>query len=384
MSMSRHARGSAVATLIAVGLAGCGERGANQTPDPNAPDANEPDAPQSRGPLGMNDITMLMPLPAGPDQPSLLRVDGGSDAASLIARDLFDRVVSTDSLLDYTTVQVLAVRFDLCQRDTAAPCDVGTDGELRLVIQDPFSQPEPKGVPNAALHALYAIPAKDLPAVIDELHALADIAGIPTTSPLMVHPAVTASATYRDRLRALVAMYARPERLHRLARSIAVVGIGETWTFSGVSVAAGVASDLQTQSAFTRGQGFNISPVTDQPAGLELGFDAIAFSKASQADRMQAMQAVVAAENPTSHGFQDLRCVACHMSAAMLADDAFTAGVDPKALPGRFSSTYDLSATEGDFHGLGYFGKVPVTSQRAVNETARVLAEIEARFPPTR
>jgi hypothetical protein len=61
----------------------------------------------------------------------------------------------------------------------------------------------------------------------------------------------------------------------------------------------------------------------------------------------------------------------------------------PATVPGRFSTTFDVSIEAGAearrvdaFRGLGYLGSTAVISQRVANETANVLADIAARFPP--
>ena len=62
---------------------------------------------------------------------------------------------------------------------------------------------------------------------------------------------------------------------------------------------------------------------------------------------------------------------------------------DPPALPGRYTSQFDLSISSGQsaqtmstLRAPGYLRTQPMISQRVVNETAQVLTEIEARYPP--
>ena len=363
-----------VGSMILVCVVACAD---SREPPPDVP------APY-RFPLGMNDITMVMPLPSAPDETILLRIDGSDGATPIVPRDLFDRVARTDSQLDYSVAQVATVRFDLCRRDDASPCPPGVDGELRLVLQDQLRQPT-HTVFDPAMHALYTIPAGEVPKVVDELHALADLAGIPTTSPLLVHPAVLGSPAYRARLRALVATYARADRLHRLALSFAFDGImiGRVWNFRGVEIGAtGAISDLLSQSVGSKSFTiFYVQPSADKPPGLKLAFDELAFEVAAAPERMKAVQALVEAQNPRKQGFADMECAACHLSSTILEHDASSVGVDPKTLPGRFTTTYDVSAKEAEFHGLGYVSQSPVISQRAANETANALVEFETQYP---
>src|SRR4051812_7156462 len=75
--------------------------------------------------LGMNDVTILVPLPATETTPVVLRgSDAAADATPLVPRPLFDRLVAARSATepalvpddDYTRLQLVAVRFDLCDR----------------------------------------------------------------------------------------------------------------------------------------------------------------------------------------------------------------------------------------------------------------------------
>jgi hypothetical protein len=67
---------------------------------------------------------------------------------------------------------------------------------------------------------------------------------------------------------------------------------------------------------------------------------------------------------------------------------AASAAIDPLALPGRYTSTFDLGTGGGQsaetpttLRALGYLGKQPMISQRVVNDTAQTLTEIERRYP---
>ena len=64
-----------------------------------------------------------------------------------------------------------------------------------------------------------------------------------------------------------------------------------------------------------------------------------------------------------------------------------TSGVDPKTLPSAFTTSIDTSIAAGAsadnpviLRGLGHHGVAIAISQRAANETAQALSEINARF----
>src|SRR5262245_21943078 len=78
--------------------------------------------------LGMNDISMLVPLPAAPDTPVLLTMIG--DGTPLVPRDRFDALVvnphdiapKLGAKFRFEDFHVVAVRFDLCVHDQPEPC----------------------------------------------------------------------------------------------------------------------------------------------------------------------------------------------------------------------------------------------------------------------
>ena len=84
-------------------------------------------------------------------------------------------------------------------------------------------------------------------------------------------------------------------------------------------------------------------------------------------------------------------CVTCHVTTTVMADRLSIANVSAGTLTSRFTSTqFDLTPLGEDsarfrtLRALGWIRSSPLVAQRTVNETANVIAEIEARFPPAR
>ena len=112
------------------------------------------------------------------------------------------------------------------------------------------------------------------------------------------------------------------------------------------------------------------------------------FDGADTTKKRASLAALAAVDNPLSHTAETVACVACHVSTVVMNARAASAAIDPLALPGRYTSKFDLSTaggksaeTQTTLRALGYLRQLPMISQRVVNDTAQTLTEIEQRFP---
>jgi hypothetical protein len=354
-------------------------------------------------PLGLNDVTILAPLPSSSATPVLLRgTDLAGDGTPLVPRALFDRVVVdvTGQILPtletaYERLHLIAVRFDLCDRHLPGPCPSEEDGRLRLVFQ-PLAT---NGLADdMGFHAFYSIRNDELAGAVAELRELARGASVPG-GPLRPSPSLTASAPapYVEKVRAFVRRYGGNARMVRLTINAQdLKSAAFRWMLRGVEKKDGAFIDMPivggsavTETVFTSGSAsFDVQPMTDTPPGL-LG--AIVWGRFNAADidtQRASLAALTAVDNPLTHTPETVACVACHVSTLVMEARAASRAIDPQTLPGRYTSPFDLSTGAGEsgktqtvIRALGYRGNVTLISQRVVNETAQVLTEIEARFP---
>src|SRR6185369_1952408 len=133
---------------------------------------------------------------------------------------------------------------------------------------------------------------------------------------------------------------------------------------------------------------FVVKPVADTPAGLLGAITQTTFNAADTDTKRAYLSALAAADNPLTHTAETVPCVACHVSTVIMNNRAASTAIDPLALPGRYTSRFDLSTAGGvsaqnqnTLRALGYVGNNVLISQRVVNDTAQTLTEIEARFP---
>ncbi|HET7499409.1 MAG TPA: hypothetical protein VFK02_00340 [Kofleriaceae bacterium] len=354
--------------------------------------------PMETQPLGMNDISMLSGLSAHPNEPVIGKLNGIGETRDLVPRDLFARLVTShqDIVKRFEDFHITAVRFDLCDRQSTGPCLEGADGSIRLVLQT--QMPPSFHVEEVGLHAFFSIPAADLASVVNELRAIARISHIAVTGALEVRGfPVEATA----RLRALLARYARPERLIRLS----LLGQDERSSslrivFRGVELHDGqfvdqiVATTGATEQVVT-GEGldgldpsYQVTPVVDSPVGFVTALTAAAFNAAAPVTQRASLDALVATENPQLHTMGSVQCAACHTATYLSVHRAQIASIDLGSMPSRYATTRDVIVTGGNsasqpgsLHAFSWLSFDTEISHRVANETAKVLDEIERRFP---
>lgn len=329
------------------------------------------------GRFGLNDVSMLLPLSLDPVAVS-----------SLVPRALYDRVVDNPQAFvppqpfvfdRYPDLRVVAVRFDWCDRENLEPCVRGAPAVLRLVLQPVTNDL----AADAALHAFFAVPASELPVLLEALDALAAEHPQLRAAPLQVVPA---SATFKTTLAALLTRYCSPATLKRLTFFAQPDVFAQVrWVFRGiekhdagfVDMTIPSASDGGLQHVFLGVNGYQATVLADVPAGFALSLDESGFGAASEANRLQALNALAEINDPVSRNVDTLQCVSCHVTTVLARLRA-----DGGVLPPRFTSPYDLSTDGGEsarrtgsLRAFGWLGDTPMISQRVVNESAHVLAE---------
>lgn len=376
--------------LLAVLVVGC-----SPMPLPMV-DAGEPFDAGSYTPvearrLGLNDATYLLPL-SSPDAGS-----GFPSAEAMIPRVLFDRVSTTpgDVITDLSRLRIVALRFDICDRATTAPCAETADGVIRLVLQPTFND---GSVEDVAFHAFYPVPRNEVYEAVDTLRALARLQNVPTGSALRVNRAFGADAEFTSKLAAFVRRYAVAARIFRLTLFGQMTNRAALiWVFRGmekrgagfVRIEIPDLMEIDQVSLLFSATEFQTMPQADEPKGFSRAMSLRSFMDGTAAEKREALESLVASDNPTLNTADTIQCITCHVSTTILPERAMVAGVDVTTLAGRYTSTqFDLTPI-GDvalrfrtLRALGYLRNTPLVAQRTVNETANVIGELEVRYPP--
>ncbi|MBL8951917.1 MAG: hypothetical protein JNK82_14135, partial [Myxococcaceae bacterium] len=157
------------------------------------------------------------------------------------------------------------------------------------------------------------------------------------------------------------------------------------WVFRGVEAADGGMVDIEIpglagaklQHTFLGLDGYESQPLADVPAGFSAVVSSQRWSAASAPTKERGLAALAEVEDPTRRNTDTLQCVTCHVTTPLR-------GVRPE-LPAGYTSGYSLSTDGGEsvsslrsLRAFGWFMAQPMISQRVVNESAQVLAELAA------
>lgn len=389
-----------LAYLVVVSV-GCGTGGHGNPVPPDGGidggpilDGPPGDAPLETQPLGMSDISIVAPT-LGPD--TSLRMTGIAGTRDLVPRTLYARLATShgDIVNDFEDFMIFGIRFDLCDRVATGPCPEAADGSLRLVFQPTLAQVVAADV---GVHAFYTIPAAELGFVINELRAIARLNG---TGPMVGGPLTefhNSSIAGVQRLHALLDKYTTTDRLIRLA----LMGQDARSStphvvFRGIELHDGQWNDIAVASLDATQQdaaltdtdpSYAVTPVADRPENFALTLTSGSFNAAPPAAQRDALDALVATQNPGLHTSSTVQCIACHTSTYLGVHRAQVAIIGLGTLPSRFQTTRDVRLTNSisptspvSLHAFGWLGSQVAISQRVANETAMVLDEIQQRFP---
>lgn len=383
-------------TLSGVGLLGCEEPAGE--PDAAMTDAPEtPDAAPSTPRLGMNDVSILFPLPAADTDEGHLRPADDGGRGPLLPMEVFDAIptfpVTPADGLRYARLRVLAARFDACGGSPRA-----CHPEIRLVMQPTLGATSR----DSALHLFYRLDDTQTAEIVQALRALQSLAPeLDPHGPLDVNPALVAQGLdgpYAQALRALLLQHIGAENLVRVTFFLRAPPAVEVWFLGGFDRTDGVLSAMNivavgatTQRVIfapaASGYDYELTPPGTTPEDGSALYTAALAAAASEPTRADAIASFLRVENPTLHAVDDLPCAGCHISTYVTSEAARTHGVDLASIEGAYTSSRDLTLrgdatnSPSSLRAFGWFANRPMIAQRTVNETAAVLDDLEARFP---
>ncbi|MFM2151741.1 MAG: hypothetical protein RL199_176 [Pseudomonadota bacterium] len=348
--------------------------------------------------LGLNDVSVLVPLPRTPDEKPLLAPTDTGVKGRLLPKTVLDAVprfpfVPADGL-DAAPLRAVGVRFDGC-----FPGKAGCEPQIRVVLQPVKTDGTAL---DSALHLFFRLTEDELVLVTTELRRLRTLAPEVADAPLDVHAALVAQGpdgAYGSALRDLVLTYAGEQNLSRVTFFLRAPPQQETWFLGGFDrvdgklevieiVGVGKGNQRVIRTNLATGWQYVLTPEGNSPEDGRVLLDSATADAATDDARRKAYASFLRVENPDKHGPDALPCAGCHVSTFVADEAGRRFGLKPADFPGdAFTSGHDLTVRGGasrnptSLRAFGWFQKEPMLSQRVVNESAAVVDDLERRFP---
>ena len=384
-----------------------------ETPDAEGSDAEVSDAappdlgPPPEAPLGLNDVSILLPgVGEPPDYRSLPPVNGPGRGGPLLPRSVFDKLppLAPDPMgggVHYAGLRVVGIRFDGCFR---GHLDDACQPQIRLVAQ-PLNRDG--GLLDAAIHLFYPVNETTFRSLVNALRRLRALAtDTDVDAPLSAHPTLSAEGLdgpYGTALLDLVLSEAGAARLRRVTFMTREPVRPDRWVFGGLEVLAPLNTPPETENIRIAEideirQSVTLNPPTPpdyryivSPTGTVHGdpsplFTAPLAAAATPEARAAALETLHTVENPRLVAVDEAQCVVCHLSRfARTETERLYGALDT---PSRYTEpAANLTLTDETLHqprslrAFGWFEGHPSISPRAVHETAEALLHIEATWP---
>jgi hypothetical protein len=354
---------------------------------------------------GMNDVTIIYPLPERPgDASQLISPQYPGLGGPWLPQKLYARLpeINQGEAKGYTyqNLRVVAVRIDPCFRSEGKCL-----AQVRLVWQpvanSAYGSSAPPGLleaKDAAIHSFYTLDRAAFEALLKDYEALRSANGVDLSGePLRVHPVLAKQGLdgpFARGLRTLLAKYVGTRTLWRMTAMKSLVG-DDQWAFLGFNVEAGSAKDIViprtrgatlqsfqtlqvTQSEFSGGQ---VSPAPQGSDNLRVILQNSRVLPADDQLLGELGATVARIENPQIHSADTVDCVSCHTAqtaGSLLFERIAQLGNEPQVRRAQFSSPLpllNLGRRQNNTHvlrALGYVERDLVLSRRVINETAHV------------
>lgn len=353
--------------------------------------------------LGLNDVSILEPLPSSTSAPGWLQPASAGAQGELLPRAVYDAIptfpVRTDNGLLYANMRVLGIRFDGCHKSAE-----GCKAQVRLVMQPVSSKGQAR---DSALHLFYSLSDSAFATAVSRLRAMRTLApeqGL--ESALSTSPALLAQGVegaYGEALHTLVLELCGQQNLTRMTFFLRAPPTQETWFFGGFERAEGTLTPMnivgvgkQNQRVIridsASGYAFDVNPLAKTPEDGTALQSSSSAAAASVDLRSAAFASYLRVENPSLYTPDDLPCAGCHLSAYVLGESQRQFGLKGSDFPdaqfvSRFLSGASAerqsasSSQRSSLRAFGYFGTEAMVAPRTANETAAVLEDIAQRYP---
>lgn len=360
-------------------------------------------------PWGLNDVSILYPLPLTSSTPGeLIAPQEHGLGGDWLPYDMYRRLPAIDhggpADQTYQALRVVSVRLDPCFMSNGdclpqvrlvwqpiTPANYGSTAQFGIL--------EAK---DAAIHTLYTLTPAMFEKLLASYAALVKATGSDLRDePLQIHPVLLKQGLdghFATRLRTLLSKYVGPTTLWRATAMQGLPGDDE-WLFTGFNVRDGVAHALAIprigtpsqrlqvaqldHSSFANGR---VNPLPDVAEDNYLP-DVLRERSPNRIPLSATALAIAIAdiENPTRNTPETVDCVSCHVAqpaGSLLSRTLSGLRNQPEVKAHVFQSTLPLHNSGlhlADTHVLrafGYLDRDPAISRRVTNESANVVRQL--------
>ncbi|HYP67284.1 MAG TPA: hypothetical protein VEP67_03415 [Thiobacillaceae bacterium] len=366
-------------------------------------------AVQPGRPWGLNDVSILYPLPESrSDLGDLIPPQEHGLKGAWFPYDVYRRLPAIDHAKPadqtYQVLRVVGIRLDPCFKS-----DGNCLQQVRLVWQPvapaSYGSSAEYGVleaKDAAIHTLYTLTPTMFEALLTDYAALVKATGLDLRDePLQIHPVLLKQGLdgkFATRLRSLLSKYVGPATLWRATAMQGLPGDDE-WSFTGFNVRDGVLHDLLIPRLGTRSQRLQVAqldhssfanglvhPLPDEAEDNYLP-DILRERSANRVPKSAKALAIAIAdiENPARNTPETVDCVSCHAAqpaGSLLSRTLSALHNQPEVKAHVFQSRLPLRNSGlhlADTHVLrafGYIDRDPAISRRVTNESADVVRQL--------
>jgi hypothetical protein len=369
----------------------------------------------------VNDVSILFPLAK-----SAAELEGHLAAAApalggeLLPKAVYEKGVGAPGTLQtggtpaapaHGGLRLVAARFDPCFAALGPTNDASCDNQLRLIFQPVKAD---TGADDTAVHVFYSLTREQLKDALQDVIAIRRAGGDERLGALGPHPLMKSEGlrgTTAKAINATIQKYAGAENIMRFT-VFTTSGLGTAWNFTGFDVARGGevsrtkianvpdgAPMVAFFAGFRPGELSGEPPFTPAATGakpednMQLLGNGTWAARASVADekRQAAFDAAVRIENPTLHSPDTVDCASCHAAeparrlvgekklGLTLKDRANSFVASTEFVPTADTRLTSVDAAGINVHMFSYKGKVASVHQRTVNESAAVVAYVNAK-----
>ena len=358
--------------------------------------------------LGLNDVSILLPLPQSKDWALLPKPETMGGKGALLTREIFNQVpqllafASNDDV--YSAMRAVGIRIDPCFTEGHGPVRCQT--QIRLIWQPLSETDNETSTFDASLHTFYQLTQTEFISLVDELKKLkATTSGGPDGEALGINPIIKSqglNGAYYTQFIKIIYSYIGTENFSRVTFMQLSMN-GNAWVFGGFDYKNSELKPIQIPRVDSFRQTFKnsatprpiwffggMTPEPTQPENFNiLTRDSRKLAPQDEASIIEAAKSAFKFENPKLHNPGTVDCVSCHVaqSAKIWAMRQYPwLQIDSLSRDITYSSKLNIrNMSPMQIHtnivrSFGYFMAMPFVAQRTINESAEVVNFINLNY----